>query len=541
MTKSNSRSQGHILALLQPDDSIRLNTILKEEGTYVVNCNDIRDLCNRISDQTDAALISAALLSDPAVDAARSALETQPEWSDLPIVIAAEGGSDSPISARAAGALGNVLVVHSPLKESEVKNALRVALRSRESQRRARDLTTECERIGRALHDSRAQMERAVEERTRDLAERASQLRSLTGELILSEQKERRRMAKILHDNLQQILVSIKFRVGSLRRIEDPEIKVAIQETEELTNEAIAATRSVTAELIPPVVHEGSLRTAMEWLVSYMAAQNGLEIELKLDEDFERLDRNTRILMFESARELLMNVVKHARTTSAVLEVNRTGREQLQLQVKDKGAGFDPAAIDEKAGVGLLRIRERLRLIGGRLQIDSTPGKGSRISIVMPTEEPIRIVTAPVEKAVETPIEKKKPFSGMIRILIADDHAVMRQGLSSSLKQEPDIVIVGEADNGKMALDKARSLNPDVVLMDLGMPKMSGIEATRVIHSEMPNVRIIGLSMFEEKERASAMFEAGAVDYLSKTCSVDALTTAIRRCIGKSEVPAGRS
>ena len=83
-----------------------------------------------------------------------------------------------------------------------------------------------------------------------------------------------------------------------------------------------------------------------------------------------------------------------------------------------------------------------------------------------------------------------------------------------------------------MALDKTRSLNPDVVLMDLGMPKMSGIEATRVIHSEMPNVRIIGLSMFEEKERA-AMFEAGAVDYLSKTCSVDALTTAIRRCIGK--------
>lgn len=541
MTKSNSLSQGHILALMQADDGIRLNTILKEEGTEVVKCEDIRDLCTRISDRTDAAVISAALLSDPAVDAARSALEAQPEWSDLPIIIAAEGGPDSPVSARAAEALGNVLVVDSPLKASEVKNALRVAFRTRETQRRTRDLAGECERIGRALHDSRAQMERAVEERTRDLAERASQLRSLTGELILSEQKERRRMAEILHDNLQQILVSIKFRVGSVRRIDDPEIKVAIQETEELTNEAIAATRSVTAELIPPVVHEGSLRTAMEWLVSYMAAQNGLEIELKLKEDFERLDRNTRIFMFESARELLMNVVKHARTTSAVLEVNRAGREQLQLQVKDKGAGFDPAAIEEKSGVGLLRIRERLRLIGGRLQIDSTPGKGSRISIVIPMEEPVRIVTAPVEKAVETPIEKKKPFSGMIRILIADDHAVMRQGLSSSLKQEPDIVIVGEADNGKMALDKTRSLNPDVVLMDLGMPKMSGIEATRVIHSEMPNVRIIGLSMFEEKERAGAMFEAGAVDYLSKTCSVDALTTAIRRCIGKPEVPVGRS
>ena len=110
--------------------------------------------------------------------------------------------------------------------------------------------------------------------------------------------------------------------------------------------------------------------------------------------------------MFESARELLMNVVKHARTTSAVLEVNRAGREQLQLQVKDKGAGFDPAAIEEKSGVGLLRIRERLRLIGGRLQIASTPGKGSRISIVIPMEEPVGS-SPPRSKAVETPIERK--------------------------------------------------------------------------------------------------------------------------------------
>ena len=109
----------------------------------------------------------------------------------------------------------------------------------------------------------------------------------------------------------------------------------------------------------------------------------------------------------------------------------------------------------------------------------------------------------------------------MIRILIADDHAVMRQGLSTSLGQEPDIAIVGEAADGKAAVEKTRNLHPDVVLMDLGMPKMGGIEATQIIHSEMPNTRVIGLSMFVEKERANAMFEAGAVAYLSKSCSVE--------------------
>ncbi len=76
--------------------------------------------------------------------------------------------------------------------------------------------------------------------------------------------------------------------------------------------------------------------------------------------------------------------------------------------------------------------------------------------------------------------------------------------------------------------------------MDVGMPKMGGIEATRLIHSEMPNVRVIGLSMFEEQEQAHAMYEAGAVAYLSKSCSVDALTAAIRKCVGKPELRVNR-
>lgn len=124
-----------------------------------------------------------------------------------------------------------------------------------------------------------------------------------------------------------------------------------------------------------------------------------------------------------------------------------------------------------------------------------------------------------------------KPLNGTIRVLIADDHSVMRQGLSNSLSQEPDIVIVGEAADGKKALEHARTLRPDVILMDLGMPVMSGIEATQRIHLEMPKVRVIGLSMFEEPESASAMLEAGAVDYLNKCCSIEELTTAIRRCM----------
>jgi CheY-like chemotaxis protein len=124
-----------------------------------------------------------------------------------------------------------------------------------------------------------------------------------------------------------------------------------------------------------------------------------------------------------------------------------------------------------------------------------------------------------------------KPVRGVIRVLLADDHAVIREGLAKSLNQEPDIVIVGEAADGRIAVDRARILQPDVILMDIAMPNLNGIEATREIHSEMPRVRVIALSMLEEKECAPAMFDAGAVAYLSKNCSVDTLTAAIRRCV----------
>jgi DNA-binding NarL/FixJ family response regulator len=141
-------------------------------------------------------------------------------------------------------------------------------------------------------------------------------------------------------------------------------------------------------------------------------------------------------------------------------------------------------------------------------------------------------------KIAESPLQRKHtPVCCTIRVLIADDHSVLRQGLSGALNQEPDMVIVGEASNGIKALEYAQTLHPDVILMDLGMPEMDGIEATRKIHSEMPKTKVIGLSMYDEIESACAMIEAGAVAYLNKTCSIEELTTTIRRCVGQSVPP----
>jgi signal transduction histidine kinase/CheY-like chemotaxis protein len=514
------------------------NTLAGHAADAVV-CPDISGLLGRISEQTEAIVIMGDAVSEEAIASLSDALDSQPEWSDLPVVISVPGGADSSITAVAQRELGNALMLDSPFTPGGLSNALQVAFRNRERQRWVRDFMKECEKAVQDLRDSRDQLEQSVREQTGELAERASQLQKLTGALILSEQRERTRLAKILHDNLQQLLVSAKYRVGSLNKIEDPKVLMAAQEVEELLDEVIKASRSLTSELSPPIAHESGLRAGLEWLAGFMGTQNALTVKLKVEEDFGQIEQNTRILLLESVRELLVNVVKHACTQSAEVRVRRARGNILEISVVDKGCGFIPDEV-KKNGFGLLRIRERLELIGGQLEMQSAPGEGSRFMIRVPIATTgSRTVEAEPQRERTIP-RPKSPVSSVVRLLVADDHAVMRQGLASSLGQEPDIAIVGEAVDGRMAVERARSLQPDVILMDIGMPKMGGIEATRLIHSEMPNIRVIGLSMFDEKEQANAMFEAGAVAYLSKTCSVETLTATIRKSVGKPELPSTR-
>lgn len=127
------------------------------------------------------------------------------------------------------------------------------------------------------------------------------------------------------------------------------------------------------------------------------------------------------------------------------------------------------------------------------------------------------------------------PDKPRIRLLLAEDHNILRQGMARLLEQEPDLEVVGEAADGLAAVRLAMKLHPDVVLMDLGLPRLDGVEATRAIHSSLPEVRVIGLSMYEEKERAQSMMKAGASVYLTKTGTAERLIDAIRDCVKTSK------
>ncbi len=119
-----------------------------------------------------------------------------------------------------------------------------------------------------------------------------------------------------------------------------------------------------------------------------------------------------------------------------------------------------------------------------------------------------------------------------IRIILADDHAVLRHGLSRSFGAEDDIEVVGQASDGLSTIDLIRELSPDVVVMDIGMPDLNGIEATRRITKDYPDVKIVGLSMHSSDKYIREMFKAGASGYLLKNCAFEELIEAIRTVAG---------
>jgi two-component system response regulator NreC len=121
----------------------------------------------------------------------------------------------------------------------------------------------------------------------------------------------------------------------------------------------------------------------------------------------------------------------------------------------------------------------------------------------------------------------------MIKIILADDHQIVRHGLRSLLSSEPDMEVVGEADNGRAVVRLVQEKSPQVVIMDISMPDLNGIEATRQIIANSPGVKIIALSMHSDSLFVLNMFKAGASGYLLKDCALEELVKAVRTVLSR--------
>jgi NarL family two-component system response regulator LiaR len=120
------------------------------------------------------------------------------------------------------------------------------------------------------------------------------------------------------------------------------------------------------------------------------------------------------------------------------------------------------------------------------------------------------------------------------RVLVVDDHTIMREGICALLKLASDIEVVGEAANGREALDMAKQLMPDIVVMDISMPVMDGREATRRLTKDLPSIKILVLTQYDDKEHVLSLIDAGACGFVSKKAAFEELSSAVR-CIARGE------
>jgi DNA-binding NarL/FixJ family response regulator len=124
-----------------------------------------------------------------------------------------------------------------------------------------------------------------------------------------------------------------------------------------------------------------------------------------------------------------------------------------------------------------------------------------------------------------------------MRVLLVDDHIIVRQAVRLLLENESDIEVIGEASNGRQAVELTRRFHPEVVLMDIRMPEMDGIEATRIIHADAPATCVIGLSMFQHDLQGEAIRDAGAMAYVTKSAPTAELLTVLRSCYAQMHRP----
>jgi signal transduction histidine kinase len=255
-----------------------------------------------------------------------------------------------------------------PVRSITLVSAVQAALQARRRQYEVRDI--------------QATLEQRVQART-------AQLRTVAGELVKAEQREWERISRLLHDDLQQRLYGIRMQLKIVTEEAEASVQTELigyaQQAYADLGEAIGLTRQLAVTLSPSVLKVSGFSAALEWLAAEMAQAYGLSVELLVAEAFPIADEDLRVFLYQSVRELLFNVVKHAQTNRVTVAVGEDEAGQLVIQVSDQGQGFDVATAEaQRGGFGLFSVRERLGLLGGRMTVESAPGQGTRIFIYAP-------------------------------------------------------------------------------------------------------------------------------------------------------------
>jgi signal transduction histidine kinase len=222
---------------------------------------------------------------------------------------------------------------------------------------------------------------------TKQLESHRHELRKLASELVVSEERERKRIAGVLHDEIAQTLAAARMRIDMLQGIpSDPKDKQTLEETRALLLQSIRETRTLMNDIGNPLLFDLGVKAACEALASRLMERHSVRIHCDIRDAYKHLDPNLKTIVFQVVRELLHNVVKHSKAQHAHVVIDMANGS-LRVKVTDDGAGFDPKTLgapSSEGGFGLYSIRERLMAIDGTLRIESAPGAGSAVVAILP-------------------------------------------------------------------------------------------------------------------------------------------------------------
>ncbi len=376
------------------------------------------------------------------------------------------------------------------------------------------------------VHDDKGRLEKVIhiaiditdrKKAEEKLREHEEQLKLLTCELSLAEERERRRIAAGIHDDIAQKLALAKLELQSiLSTISDANLLISLENQCEVMDHIMEDARTLTFELSNPILYEVGVEAAIEsWLTEQIQNKCGIKCKFTSQGPDIKLDENIRVVLYQGVRELLTNIVKHANANKVEVHVVKS-HTQISVIIKDNGIGIKTPQLDSskkgRTGFGLFNIKERLEYLGGNLNINSTPKKGTRITMSIPLK---------LHKTTQ------KKGEAAMKILIVDDHGIVREGLKSLIEQQPEMEVVGEAENGQTAIQLTKELSPDVVIMDVSMPNLNGVEATKYLLQQKPDIKVIILSMHMDKHIVKESLKAGASCYVLKSYLFDELLNAL--------------
>lgn len=367
--------------------------------------------------------------------------------------------------------------------------------------------------------------------------------------VIRAQEEERKRLARDLHDGLAQALVGVGLSLDMVERhvaadpVSKPEALALLARLRESIAACLGETRRILSDLRPLDLAGRSLSQALKDHVERVSAEAGLKVTVVISGLEVRLHPSLEAGLFRIFQEILNNVREHAQAREVSLKLRFQPRA-VAMDVTDDGRGFefdgDFSRLAGRRCFGLAGIDERVKLLGGTWRVSSQPGQGTEVRVRLPVEarggfwsflqggsgereEPAGAPGQPAREKGEG--RRARPVA---RVLLADDHRLVREGLKMILDLAQGLEIVGEARDGEEAIRLARDLSPDVVLLDPVMPGPGAAEVTREIRRRCPRAAVVALTAHDDPAQVRELMTAGAAGYLLKTADSDEIVRAIQ-------------